>query len=139
MLNYARLFKRGLCNFPQALDLLDLIRKDIVELKKEVSNLEHKSYQQCSSTFNIKGIYTKLKWLQERKKLEQLQDQILESNSALEFNTLSSIRTSMSSDDALLRLSFHTNESVHDMKKILDIHEEGQKSKGSSSNICESD
>ena len=36
ILAYAKLFKRDLCKFPDALTLLDLVRKDLVEYNKQV-------------------------------------------------------------------------------------------------------
>ena len=39
MLKFARIYKQGFCKIPEALQLLDLVRKDIVESKKEEYDL----------------------------------------------------------------------------------------------------
>ena len=40
ILEYSKLIKQGLCHFPKAIDLLDLVRQDINEAKRNENFLQ---------------------------------------------------------------------------------------------------
>ena len=81
LLNYANLYKRGLCKFPEVLNILDAVRKDSIELKKQVDDMNQKSFEQYTNAFNIEGIHTLNKRIRERQKMFALKQQIQNSNS----------------------------------------------------------